>query len=379
MKRLALILALTALALTASALQASEIVKITLSDGETMTGKLDLPPGGGDVRVLVMFIAGTGPNTYINHRKLATAEFNYFDLFVDEFNKRGVGFFAYNRRGVEIGDTPPYYDTVDKEKYKKDLPAIEVKDIGTAIAHLRGDARLRAAKIVLLGWSEGTIQAAMAAEHAENRIDALLLAGYAHENLSDIIKWQLSGEPSIINIRKYFDADKDGAIIRSEYEAAAAGATYMRTNVFKNAKFEDIDVTKDEKIDAADFRIINSGRLAAVLSAIDMGDDDWIWASYFRVTTAWLKEYFALEPNKTRLLRLDLPIYVFHGEDDGNVSAAGVADLKDQFAQKGKTNLHALVFPGHDHDLNYMLWPVRKTIPEGIQKIFTVAGEIAGK
>ena len=379
MKKFATILTLATLALPVSALHASEIVKIKLSDGETMTGKLDLPPGGGDVRELVMFIAGTGPNTYINHRKLGNAEFNYFDLFVDEFGKRGVGFFAYNRRGVEIGDTPPYYDTVDKEKYKKYLPGIEVKDIGTAIAHLRGDARLKTAKIVLLGWSEGTILAAMAAENADNKIAALLLAGYAHENMSDIIKWQLSGEPSIINIRKYFDVDKDNIITKSEYEAAAAAATYMRTNVFKDAKFEEIDVNKDGKIDSADFKIINSGKLQAVLSAIEKNDDAWIWANYFRITTAWLKEYFALESNKTRLLRIDIPIYVFHGEDDANASVAGVLDLKDRFAQKNKTNLQCFVFKGHDHDLNYMLWPVKKTISEGIQKIFDAAGEIAGR
>ena len=379
MKKAAIRLTLAILALSAPGLHASEIVKIKLSDGETMTGKLDLPPGEASVRELVMFIAGTGPNTYINRRKLANVEFNYFDLFVDEFNKRGVGFFAYNRRGVEIGDTPPYYDTVDKEKYKKYLPGIEVKDIGTALARLRSEPRLKAAKVVLLGWSEGTILAAMAAENADNRIAALLLAGYAHENMSDIIKWQLSGEPSMINIRKYFDADKDNAISKSEYEAEAAGAVYMRTNAFKNAKFEDLDVNKDGKIDGADFKIINSGRLQAVLGAIDRNDDAWIWANYFRITTAWLKEYFALEPNKTRLLRLDLPIYIFHGEDDANVSVAGVLDLQSRFAQKAKTNLHTFIFKGHDHDLNYMLWPVKKTISEGIQKIFDMAGEIAGK
>jgi pimeloyl-ACP methyl ester carboxylesterase len=379
MKKFPITLIIAILAISASALSASEIVKITLSDGETMTGKLDLPPGGGDVRELIMFIAGTGPNTYLNHRKLGGAEFNYFDLFVDKFAERGVGFFAYNRRGVEIGDTPPYYDTVDKEKYKKYLPGIEVKDIGTAIAHLRAVPRLKAAKIVLLGWSEGTILAAMAAENADNKIAVLLLAGYAHENMFDIITWQLSGEPSMINIRKYFDADKDNAITKSEYETAAAGATYMRTNAFKNAKFEDLDVNKDGKIDAADFKIINSGRLKAVMSAVEKGDDAWIWSNFFRITSAWLKEYFALEANKTRLLRLDLPIYIFHGEDDANVSVAGVLDLQSRFARKGKTNLQCFIFKGHDHDLNYMLWPVKKTIPEGIQKIFDVAGEIAGK
>jgi hypothetical protein len=55
---------------------------------------------------------------------------------------------------------------------------------------------------------------------------------------------------------------------------------------------------------------------------------------------------------------------------------AGVLDLKDRFAQINKSNLQGFIFKGHNHDLNYTLWPLKKTISEGLQKIFDVAGEI---
>ena len=98
-----------------------------------LTGKLDLPSDPASVKRLVIHIHGTGPGTYLDHRKMRSGEFNYFDLFASEFTKRGTAFFAYNKRGVEFGDIPPYYDKVDREKYKKCLPSIEVKDIDMLI------------------------------------------------------------------------------------------------------------------------------------------------------------------------------------------------------------------------------------------------------
>jgi pimeloyl-ACP methyl ester carboxylesterase len=358
------------LVLAAASAGASEIVKIPLSDGETLTGKLDFPPDGTPLRQLVVFIAGTGPNTYLNRRKIGQVEFNYFDLFVQEFGKRGAAFFAYNRRGVDLGDEPPFYDRIDKEKYKKYLPKVESQDIGTVLAHLKKDPRMKDAKVILLGWSEGTMLAAMAAEDKKNPIDALFLAGYANDNLSDIIKWQLTGGSSMVNVGRYFDADHDGAITREEYESSAPAPAYMRANMLQNAKFDDLNVNKDDRVDREDFRIINAPKYAAVLKAIETGDDDWIWANFFRVTTAWLKEYFALEANKTRLLRIDIPVFIFHGEEDASVPVAGVVDIKSRFEAAGKTNLKTYVFKGHDHDLNYLAWPLRKSLSEGMAKIF---------
>jgi pimeloyl-ACP methyl ester carboxylesterase len=368
-----IIIFILTLALSCSAAKASEIIKIALADGETLTGKLDLPPAGDAVRQLVVFIAGTGPNTYLNHRKIGRTEFNYFDLFVQEFNKRGAAFFAYNRRGVELGDEPPFYDKVDKEKYKKYLPQVEAGDIGVVLARLKGDSRLKSARVVLLGWSEGTILASMVAEDRKNPVDALFLAGYANDNLADVIRWQLTGGSSMVNLGRYFDVNRDGAISREEYESSAAAPAYMRANALQNAKFDDLNVNKDDRIDREDFRIINAPQYAAVLKAVEAGDDDWIWKNFFRVTTAWLKDYFQLEPNKSRLLRIDIPIYIFHGEEDGSVPASGVLDIKSRFEAAGKTNLRTFLFKGHDHDLNYLAWPLRKVLSEGMAKIFEVS------
>lgn len=351
---------------------ASEILKIKLFDGEVLTGKLDLPSDTASVKRLVIYVHGTGPGTYLDHRKMRSGEFNYFDLFADEFTKRGTAFFAYNKRGVEIGDTPPYYDKVDREKYKKCLPSIEVKDIASVIQFLKLDKRLKKAKVILLGWSEGTIVASLVAEKNKS-VDALLLAGYANDNLFEVIKWQNSGESSMRAIGKYFDTNNDHAISREEYESSDKVPAKMRAALFKDAPFEQLDANKDNRITAEDFGILNRVRYNMILNAVEKQDDDWIWNNYFRITTAWLKEHFELEPNKTRLLRSNIPIYIFHGEDDINVPVEGVYDLQERFAKNHKSNLQCFIFKDHDHDLNYLDWPTKKTISDGIKKIFEIS------
>lgn len=293
---------------TCSHVYSSEILSVKLSDNEIIKGKLELPKDSSNVPLCILFIPGTGPNTYLNKRQSGNISFNYYDLFAREFNERGIGFFTYNRRGVEIGDQAPYFDKIDTAKYKKYTPQQEALDVEEIISALKNHPRLEHAKIALLGASEGSIIAAMVADRKKAEVDGLLLFGYANDNIQDIIKWQLSGKTSIINLRKYFDKNNDQ-----------------------------------------------------------------IWNNYFRVTGKWMKAHFALEANKTRLLRIDIPIYIFQGIDDANAPVEGVFEIKKKFSEAGKTNLHCYTFEGHDHDLNYTAWPYRQIIPEGLNKLFNTA------
>lgn len=347
-----------------------EIISIKLSDGDSIIGLLELPRDKENIPLLVIFVHGTGPNTYLNKRKIGNIEFNYFDLFADEFNKRNIGFFSYNRRGVEVGDTPPYYDRIDSAKYSKYLPLTEAKDVESIIFKLRSDSRFSNSKIALLGCSEGTIIASMVADRKIEKVDALLLFGYVNDNLFDVIKWQNSGKASMIYLRKYFDTNKDNIIHKSEYESIEKGATIGRTKIFKNADFTSMDVVKDSVIDYKDFEIKLADNYKYLMTMIDTNNDKWIWNNYFRVTTRWLKEHFLLEANKTRLLRIDIPINIFHGIDDGNVPVEGVYDIQNRFRKANKSNLQCYFFEGHNHDLNYLHWQFEKQISEGLNSIF---------
>ncbi|MEM7312799.1 MAG: hypothetical protein AAF497_06580, partial [Planctomycetota bacterium] len=223
---------------------------------------------------------------------------------------------------------------------------------------------------------EGTMIASLVAEQEENRIAGLMLAGYAHENLYDVIKWQYSGASSMLNLCPVFDSDGDGTISREEYESEKKRPTAWREKVMQGTGFAVLDKSKDGILSSEDFRITVEPMYKAVLAKYEAGDEDWLWKNYFRVSIPWLKEHFELEPNKERLMRLDIPIFVFHGDRDANTDVNGVYDLKKRFEEAGKTRLKTFVFKDHDHQLKAVDWLRKGEMPEGYQKIYEVAEKL---
>jgi pimeloyl-ACP methyl ester carboxylesterase len=348
----------------------SEIKTIKLSDGEETTARLCLPKNG-QINTIVVAVHGTGPYTYLTQRQ----GFNYYDVLADGFCGKGVGFFTYNRRGVDLGEKAPWFDKVDNIKYAKYLPHIEAVDIETMITFLKNDERFQNCKIILYGMSEGTIFASMVAERKKVKIDALFLHGYAHENMFDIIKWQNTGEGVMILANSIFNKNGDKAIDREEYESDDPTIAAYRGYLFQNLPFDSVDVVKDNVIEIKDIRTMREPFQELLMTKISENDGDWIWNHYVRVTIDWFKEHFALEPNKTRLLRVDIPIYVFHGKEDANVSVETVYDLEVRFNACNKSNLKTFTFDKHNHDLNFQDWMKTKEYSEGMQKLFDMAAE----
>jgi pimeloyl-ACP methyl ester carboxylesterase len=351
----------------------SEILKIKSFDGYTLTGKLDLPVNATEVSTLVIFVPGTGPNTYDNHRLVGDKEFNYYDLFARELGKRQVGFFRYNTRGVEMGTQPPMYDTIDKKEYRKYTPENQAKDIEIMITELKKNEALKNAKVVLLGWSEGTIIAPLVAERKNVEISSLMLSGYCNEKMQDIIEWQLSGDSTMIFYCRYFDTNFDGVISKKEYLSDPYGIV---NSVLGNAKFEQLDANTDKKLTSADFAVFLADQKNKVLDAISKGDDEWLWNNYFQITSEWLSGHAELEANKDRLLKLTMPVNIFHGVYDQNVPLQGVYDIYEACRRKNKTNIKAFVFDQHDHDLNYIQYPLNNIISEGLARIFDECAKV---
>lgn len=338
------------------------------ADGVTLTGKLDLPAGSEPVDRLVLFINGSGPNTYDNKRQYGEQTFNYFDLFAEQFGMRETGFFRWSTRGVSMGDQPPSFATIDEAVYQTYLPSTSVSDIGEWITQLRQNPRLQDADIWLLGWSEGTIIAPLAAEAYPDEISGLLLAGYCNDRMDVIFDWQQSGEPSMIFYRQYFDTDGDGSISEAEYTADPYNIV---TSVLADTPFADIDADSDGAITAADFAILLEPGKQAFYDAVARGDDAWLAENYsVRLTSGWFRAHQALQPNSEVLPTLDLPIHIFHGTADTNCSVEGVYAIRDQFAALGKTNLTTHVYGGYDHNLLYDLYVINGAVPPAFVDLF---------
>jgi len=322
------------------------------------------------IEKLVIYVNGSGPNTYDNkHKWHDGTTSNYHDFFANEFIKRGIAYCRYNTRGVDTDETPPLYAKINDDEYKTYLPSNSVKDIEAIINHLKQKDKFKSAKVYLLGWSEGTIIAPLVALNDNVKVDALLLAGYCNENLKDILTYQLQGYALFTYWRKVFDYDKKGYICKDDYLTDKYG---VRKEMFGDTDFEEWDKNHDGKLTEEDAGFLTIPHLNNMLKAIEENDDEWLKYNHkVRLTSGWFKEHFKLKANKEILPLLDLPIYIFHGEDDAMCTPEYAREIELKFRELNKRNLTVYMFDDHDHNLNYHLLH-NKEISQGIQKIFEV-------
>ena len=176
-------------------------------------------------------------------------------------------------------------------------------------------------------------------------------------------------------VNSIFDKDGDKSVSREEYESSDKVVAAYRKYLFQDLPFDTVDIVKDGRIDIKD---IAPARLAfhdTLMQHITAKDDAWISNHYFRITTAWCRECFALEANKTRLVRVNIPIHIFHGTTDAHVPIEGVYELASRFKVCGKDNLTLHIFENHNHDLNFQDWLTQKKYSAGLKELFECAGK----
>lgn len=346
----------------------TEILTIQSRDGHRLTGKLDLP-ADMPVEKLVVFVNGSGPNTYDNKRDKGDGTcFNFYDLFASELTDRKIGFFRYNTRGCSDGDQPPFYCTVDPDEYRTYYPETCSCDLEDWILHLQGDQRINGAGILLFGWSEGTMIAPMTALRGNVSIDALLLAGYTNKTIEEVLDWQQHGNGDLIFYRQYFDQNSDGIITREEFEADPNGVRQALS-----LSFDELDLNGDGLLTLEDFALSKEQSRRDIFHAIDTWDDDWLREHYpVLLTSKWFHEHKKLPPNRETLPKLTLPIHIFQGVMDSNTPVEDTYDIRDTFAKLGKDNLTVHIYPGANHNLNYEQWLFGGGMPQGLLDIFSV-------
>lgn len=348
------------------------IETISSFDGYALTGKLNVPRRE-QIDTLVVFVNGSGPNTYDNTRQFGTEPVNYFDLFAEYCAREGAAFFSSSTRGVSAGTQPPLFCEIDDAAYQTYQPEAVVQDTEAIVRHLRKDARFQNAKIYLLGWSEGTMIAPKVAARGKVQVDGLLLAGYVNGTMAESLEWQQTGGSSMVVYCQYFDTDGDGRISEAEYKA---DPYQVRTALgLSEISFSELDLDENGYLERADFAAMLQPSRAALYDAIDRGDDAWLAANYgVRLTSAWFRAHEAFQPNRDMLPSLTLPIFIFQGECDANVSVQDARDAAAAFKAAGKTNLTLYTFPDADHDLNVSAYFYGAPLPDGFRALFRTIG-----
>lgn len=347
----------------------SGIYQIPSYDGYLIEGKLAMPEGNTADK-LVIYVNGSGPNTYDNKRQLdENKKFTYFDLFREEFTKRGSAFFSYNTRGVTTSDEPPYFTDVDDILYRSYTPQASVKDVVSMVKYLRKQPGLKHAKIILLGWSEGTLIAPLVSQ--QTHVDGLILCGFMYDDTMTILDWQQTGGSSMVFYRNYFDYDKDGIVSPEEFaEDRNEIAKYF------GITYDYMDQNKDGNLDEVDFAIMLEPSRNELYKAIEEGNREFLKDSYgVYLTPEWFAGHKLMPTNKEILPQVDIPIHIIHGTFDQNASVEGVYAIEAKFKQLGKDNLTVSVFEGYNHDLNYIDYVLTGEIPEGLETVFEAVGE----
>lgn len=348
----------------------AKIFNIEAHDGYMLNVKVDYP---STAKSIIIFCHGSGPNTYDNRRIIGDKEFNYFDLFVDEFCKRDIAFCRWNTRGCSLSDIPPDFVSIHEKDFQTYCPSTSIQDIVTVTNFMKTIPQFENSNIIFMGISEGATLIPFAATQC-NDVAGLLLLSFSYENMKDTLEWQLSGGGSMVNMCKWFDCSEKGFIDKNDFEL---DKHHVRPSIFPDTDFEDLDLDKDGKITQNDFALQLSEYKAEVFRAIEINDDEWLRNNFsVRVTSKWFKEHFALPCISTELCSLSIPIYIFQGEDDANIPFSDINKIRRDFEKIGKDNLNIFTFPNHDHDLNYLKFPFYGTISKGLLSVFDTAQTI---
>jgi pimeloyl-ACP methyl ester carboxylesterase len=350
------------------------IVSFTTHDGLTLEGKLSLPPDSEKPVPVVFFLPGAGPFTFdrpVEFPDLSKSDgmfpemkvVNYFDFYTRELNQRGIGFFRINKRGCAVVKTKPY-ERVNRKIFSQATPSVLLKDYQAALEELRTQPDIDPDRIILLGASEGTAIGARLALGEGDSIAGLAMMGYAEDNARDTIRWQQT-TGRWRNLKRIFDENDDDKITKEEFEKRLKDVPISLTMGWS---FEQLDTNKDNFITPQDTK--KSDMLKAIENAYKSADNDFLWQHLLNLTTEYLAEEWDRKPTHTILLKLDIPLAIFHGDLDGSCRVEGVVETAKAFQKDNKDNLTVNFYSKTDHDLNWASFLKTKEVPPAFNTIF---------
>ena len=351
------------------------VMQFTADDGTPLEGKLTLPAGADGPVPVVFHLHGAGPRNYDHALQYRDADgklhvYRYYDFYSHELARRGVAFFRMSKRGCTA--EPSGKPVVDRAVFSTTTPTVLLDDYEKALEALRERGEIDASRIVLSGASEGTRLAPELALRSPQGIVAIGLSGYQADNTRDTVVWQNTVGPWR-NVQKLIPAAGDGTLTKAEYEEAVAASPTLAQRL----PFAGIDPDGDGAVTAEDMARLVKPRLDAILQAVENRNDNLIWQAVANLTSAYLLDGWTGEPHYRTLLKLDVPIAIFHGDLDGVTRVEGVHEAEAAFRAAGKANLRTHIYPGHDHDLNWTPQSARTSMPQPFQDFFTFATEAA--
>jgi pimeloyl-ACP methyl ester carboxylesterase len=272
---------------------------------DQLAGTLSLPMGKGPFPAIVL-ISGTGRNT----RDEDVSGHRVFLVLADALARKGFAVLRYDKRGV--GGSSGDYDAATTADFASDAEA--------AVGWLRTQRHIDAARIGVLGHSEGGIIAPMVAATDKSVAFVVMIAGPSIRGdklfvLQSAATARAYGAPSdYISRRKVFDRELYDAIVSAPSESAA----------FDRAQAIVAQGVAERLVDANE--------------AQTLAKDD---------TRPWERQFLAYDPAPT-LARVEVPVLALYGSLDVQVPAKENSDAARK-ALKNNPNATVMVLPGMNH------------------------------
>lgn len=347
------------------------VVVFSAADGTPLHAKLSVPAGATGRVPVVFNLHGAGPRNYDHPVRYRDSDgqirsLKYYDYYARELARRGMAFFRMSKRGCTVDAAGQ--SQVDRAVFSKATSTVLLDDYQRGLDTLRQRKDIDPSRIMLLGGSEGTRLAPQLALRSPSGIAGLLLMSHQSDNIRDTVVWQNSAGPwrAIVHL---IPAAGDGNLTRAEYDEAVKS----NSTLTQRLPFGTFDADKDGVIAQDEAARVLRPRLGLILKAIEDRNDDFIWAALVNLSSAYLLDGWDAAPTSAFLLKLDVPIGIFHGELDGTTRVEGVRETEAAFKAAGKSNLTVRIYPGLDHDLGWTPAASRGAGPQPYQDAFAWA------
>ena len=353
------------------------LVTVRTTDGLSLEGKLSLPPQATNPVPVVFFLPGAGPFTFdrpivypdltrLNELLPPMKVQNYCDFYAQQLAARGLGFFRINQRGCGIirDDEGHPREITNRSLFSKATPKVLLADYQAALDALRHQAGVDTNRIILLGASAGTRWAPRLALAKPDGIVAVVMFGYSEDGMKNTIVWQNTVGPWR-NIAKIFDADEDGKVTQAEYDEVLKRKGKIVSDLLP---FDQLDRNRNRIVTPTEMD--QRPHAEEILKAVQNRDDDSLWDNLLNLSSTYLLEEWESPPTHETLLKLDVLLAIFHGENDGACRVEGALAAQRAFQAAGKSNLTVRTYPKTDHDLNWASYLRDGKVPPAFADMF---------
>jgi uncharacterized protein len=304
------------------------------SGGVKLAGTLTVPSGDGPFPA-VLLITGSGAQdrdeTLLGHKP--------FLVLADYLSRRGVAVLRVDDRGVG-GSTGSI-----KSSTSEDFAG----DVLVGVAFLKGRKEIDAAKIGLIGHSEGGLIAPMAAARSKDVAFIVLMAG--------------TGLPGTEIL------EAQGQLISKAMGASESELKSQRE--IQGRLIEILTREKDETAARTKLAAVVKDLLAAIpeteKKALGDSGGELSEAALDQLNSAWFRYFLTYDPRPT-LRKVHCPVLAINGEKDLQVpSKANLAAINEALKAAGNRDVRTVELPG----LNHLFQPCKTGSPSEYASIET--------